>query len=167
MGHEASGIVHAVGPAVKCLQPGDHIAIEPSSACRLCSCCKAGQYNLCPRMKFAANSPCTHGTLSKYYKMPADCCYKIRTDLEKAFGLDKAALIEPLAVAVHSVRQIGVQPGDKVVVFGAGTIGLLCAVVAREHGASLITSGGYQSEEAECCTLVCVRWSCKSYYRYP
>lgn len=140
MGHEASGIVHAVGPAVKGLQPGDSIAIEPGSACRLCSRCKAGQYNLCPEMKFAANPPYTHGTLSKYYKMPADCCYKILTNLEKPFGLDEAVLIEPLAVAVHSVRQVGVQPGDKVVIFGAGTIGLLCAAVAREYGASLITS---------------------------
>jgi D-xylulose reductase len=91
-------------------------------------------------MKFAANPPYTHGTLSKYYKMPADCCYKILTNLEKPFGLDEAVLIEPLAVAVHSVRQVGVQPGDKVVIFGAGTIGLLCAAVAREYGASLITS---------------------------
>lgn len=140
MGHEASGIVHEVGPAVKGLQPGDHIAIEPGSACRLCSRCKAGQYNLCPRMKFAANPPYTHGTLSKYYKMPADCCYKIPTNLEKPFGLDEAVLIEPLAVAVHSVQLAGVQPGDKVVVFGAGTIGLLCAAVAREYGASSITS---------------------------
>lgn len=140
MGHEASGIVHAVGPAVKGLQPGDSIAIEPGSACRLCSRCKVGQYNLCPQMKFAANPPYTHGALSKYYKMPADCCYKLPINLEKPFGLDEAVLIEPLAVAVHSVRQVGVQPGDKVVVLGAGTIGLLCAAVAREYGASLITS---------------------------
>jgi D-xylulose reductase len=91
-------------------------------------------------MKFAANPPYTHGMLSKYYKMPADCCYKIPTNLEKPFGLDEAVLIELLAVAVHPVRQVGVQPGDKVVVFGAGTIGLLCAAVAREYAASLITS---------------------------
>jgi D-xylulose reductase len=91
-------------------------------------------------MKFAANPPYTHGALSKYYKMPADCCYKLPINLEKPFGLDEAVLIEPLAVAVHSVRQVGVQPGDKVVVLGAGTIGLLCAAVAREYGASLITS---------------------------
>ncbi|KAJ5157743.1 uncharacterized protein N7482_008843 [Penicillium canariense] len=140
MGHEASGIVHTVGLAVTNLQPGDPIAIEPGSACRLCTRCKGGQYNLCPRMKFAASPPYTHGTLSKYYKMPADCCYKIPTNLEKPFGLDEAVLIEPLSVAVHSVRQVGVQPGDKVVIFGAGTIGLLCAAVAREYGASFITS---------------------------
>lgn len=131
VGHEASGIVHAVGPAVKGLRPGDFIAIEPGSACRLCSRCKVGQYNLSLQMKFAANPPYTHGTLSNYYKMPADCCYKIPTNLEKPFGLDEAVLMEPLAVAVHSVRQVGVQPGDKVVVFGAGTIRLVRLLLAR------------------------------------
>lgn len=139
MGHEASGIVHAVGSAVTNLQPGDPIAIEPGYACRLCSRCKAGTYNLCPKMKFAASPPHS-GALSKYYKMPVDCCYKIPPAMSDVFGLDEAVLIEPLAVAVHSVRQVNVRPGDKVVVFGAGTVGLLCAAVAREYGASMITS---------------------------
>lgn len=139
MGHEASGIVHAVGSAVTNLQPGDPIAIEPGYACRLCSRCKAGTYNLCPKMKFAASPPHS-GALSKYYKMPVDCCYKIPSAMSDVFGLDEAVLIEPLAVAVHSVRQVNVRPGDKVVVFGAGTVGLLCAAVAREYGASMITS---------------------------
>jgi D-xylulose reductase len=90
-------------------------------------------------MKFAGSPP-NHGALCKYFKMPADCCYKIPTSVGRSFGLDEAVLVEPLSVAVHSVRQAGVQPGDKVVVFGAGTIGLLCAAVAREYGASMITS---------------------------
>ncbi|KAJ5118066.1 hypothetical protein N7448_004287 [Penicillium atrosanguineum] len=139
MGHEASGIVHSVGPAVSTLQPGDQVAIEPGRACRLCSRCKLGKYNLCPQMEFAASPP-NHGALCKYFKMPADCCYKIPTSVGRSFGLDEAVLVEPLSVAVHSVRQVGVQPGDKVVVFGAGTVGLLCAAVAREFGASVITS---------------------------
>lgn len=142
MGHEASGIVYAVGPSVTNLQPGDPIAIEPGFACRRCRHCKSGKYNLCPGMRFAAAPPYSHGTLSKYYKLPADCCYKIPTNTAPLppLGLDEAVLIEPLAVAVHSVRQVGVKPGDKVVVFGAGTVGLLCAAVAREFGASMITS---------------------------
>ncbi|KAJ5708543.1 hypothetical protein N7488_008344 [Penicillium malachiteum] len=139
LGHEASGIVHAIGPAVLNLQPGDPVAIEPGAPCRLCSRCKLGKYNLCPEMRFAASPP-FHGTLTKYYKIPADCCYKIPPSVGISFGLDEAVLIEPLAVAVHSVRQLGVQPGDKVVVFGADTIGLLCAAVAREFGASTIMS---------------------------
>ncbi|KAJ5547278.1 hypothetical protein N7494_004863 [Penicillium frequentans] len=139
LGHEASGIVHDVGPEVLNLQPGDPVAIEPGAPCRLCSRCKLGKYNLCPLMKFAAFPP-FHGTLTKYYKIPADCCYKIPPSVGISFGLDEAVLIEPLAVAVHSIRQVCVQPGDKVVVFGAGTIGLLCAAVAREFGASTIMS---------------------------
>ncbi|KAJ5591936.1 uncharacterized protein N7459_002305 [Penicillium hispanicum] len=139
MGHEASGIVHAVGPAVTTLQPGDHIAIEPGRACRLCSRCKSGHYNLCPHMRFAADS-FTHGTLSKYYKLPVDCCYKIPASMGGTFGLDEAVLIEPLAVAVHAIRHAAVQPGDKVVVFGAGAVGLLCAAVAREFGAAMVMS---------------------------
>lgn len=149
MGHEASGIVYAVGPAVTSLQPGDPIAIEPGYSCRLCTRCKEGKYNLCPDMKFAAAPPDSHGTLSKYYKMPADCCYKIPTNTTSPLGLDEAVLIEPLAVAVHSVRQVGVRPGDKVVVFGAGTVGLLCAAVAREYGASLITSVDLSREKLD------------------
>lgn len=140
MGHEASGIVHATGTAVTTLQTGDPVAIEPGIPCRTCSRCKIGKYNLCPRMKFAASPDGMDGTLTKYFKLPADNCYKIPTRVGREFGLDEAVLIEPLAVAVHSVRQVGVQPGDKVVVFGAGTVGLLCAAVAREYGASVVTS---------------------------
>ncbi|CAL5867239.1 uncharacterized protein PFLUO_LOCUS1454 [Penicillium psychrofluorescens] len=138
MGHEASGTVHAIGPAVTNLEPGDNIAIEPGYACRLCSICKAGRYNLCPKMKFAASPPYTHGTLSKYYKIPADCCFKIPKGMDRPLGLDEAVLMEPLAVAMHSVRQVGILPGDKVLVFGSGTVGLLCAAVAREFGAGSV-----------------------------
>ncbi|GFF48898.1 probable D-xylulose reductase A [Aspergillus udagawae] len=135
MGHEASGIVHAVGPSVSTLQPGDHVAIEPGYPCHRCPCCKSGRYNLCPQMKFAAAPPSCHGTLTKYFRLPADYCYKIPPG---TLGLDEAVLMEPLAVAVHSVRQVGVRPGHRVVVFGAGTVGLLCAAVAREFGARTI-----------------------------
>ncbi|GIK07319.1 hypothetical protein Aspvir_002981 [Aspergillus viridinutans] len=135
MGHEASGIVHAVGPSVTTLQPGDHVAIEPGYPCHRCPCCKGGRYNLCPRMKFAAAPPSSHGTLTKYFRLPADYCYKIPPG---TLGLDEAVLMEPLAVAVHSVRQVGVRPGHRVVVFGAGTVGLLCAAVAREFGTGTV-----------------------------
>lgn len=148
MGHEASGIVHAIGPEVVNVQPGDPVTIEPGAPCRLCSRCKMGTYNLCPQMRFAASPP-FHGTLTKYYKVPSDCCYRIPPSVGISFGLDEAVLIEPLAVAVHSVRQVGVQPGDKVVVFGAGTVGLLCAAVAREFGASTIMSVDVSREKLD------------------
>ncbi|KAH7029494.1 chaperonin 10-like protein [Microdochium trichocladiopsis] len=140
MGHEASGTIHAVGPsATHLFAPGDRVAIEPGVSCRTCQPCKAGRYNLCPRMRFAADPASgTHGTLSRFFKSAADFCYR----LPDGVGLRDGVLIEPLAVAVHAVRLAGIlgEPGKKVVVFGAGTVGLFCAAVAREFGAAAVVS---------------------------
>lgn len=139
MGHEASGTIHAVGSAVTTLSPGDTVAIEPGYPCRHCERCKAGRYNLCPRMKFAADPGSgLHGTLARYFLLPADFCYLIPEG--SGIGVREAVLIEPLAVAVHAVRLAGVKPGDSVVVFGAGTVGVFAAAVAREFGARVAVS---------------------------
>ncbi|MCJ1445352.1 MAG: hypothetical protein MMC23_005857 [Stictis urceolatum] len=87
-------------------------------------------------MAFAADPPHVHGTLTKYFLASADFCYKIPDSL----SLKEAALIEPLAVGVHAVRSADIKPGHKVIVFGAGTVGLLCAAVAKEFGASVVVS---------------------------
>ncbi|KAK6826424.1 hypothetical protein RU639_005431 [Aspergillus parasiticus] len=136
MGHEASGIIRDVGSEVTSLLPGDRVAIEPGYPCRRCARCKIGRYNLCPEMKFAADPPFTHGTLTKYFKVPADFCYKIPDNM----SLSDAVLMEPLAVAIHAVRLADVKLGNRVIVFGAGTVGLFCAAVAREFGASIVVS---------------------------
>ena len=101
---------------------GDKVAIEGSSPCRLCVRCKEGMYHLCPEMKFAACPPDTGGMLTKYFKLPADMCYKLPAHI----SLEEGALTEPLAVAVHAVRMVGIRPGQTVVIFGSGTIGLAC-----------------------------------------
>lgn len=134
MGHEASGTVVAVGPAVKSLALGDKVAIEPGTPCRRCNHCKSGNYHLCAAMKFAACPPDTHGTLTKYFKASEDFCYKLPDDL----SLEEGVLVEPLSVAVHAVKIANVRPGNQVVIFGAGPVGLLCAAVASSFGASRI-----------------------------
>ncbi|KAH7046647.1 chaperonin 10-like protein [Macrophomina phaseolina] len=143
MGHEASGTVAAVGPSVTTLRPGDAVAIEPGYPCRRCGSCKSGRYNLCRAMRFAAapggvasgvDKVATHGTLCKYFRIPDDFCYK----LGGGVGLDEAVLVEPLAVAVHATRLADVRSGQRVVVMGSGTIGLLCAAVATAFGASRV-----------------------------
>lgn len=134
LGHESSGIVHSVGSAVS-LSPGDHVAMEPGVPCRRCARCKEGHYNLCADMAFAATPP-YDGTLARYYSLPEDFCYK----LPEGMSLEEGALVEPLAVAVHIVKQAGVKPGESVVVFGAGPVGLLCCAVAKAFGASKIVT---------------------------
>jgi D-xylulose reductase len=133
MGHEASGTIHSVGTAVTLCKPGDRVALEPGVPCRFCKACKSGTYNLCRQMRFAAapGPPDTQGTLTKYYNVAEDFVYKIPDDM----GLDEAVLVEPLAVAVHAVKLGDVRPGETVVIMGSGTIGLLCAAVARQFGA--------------------------------
>lgn len=135
LGHESAGIVHAVGEAVTTLRVGDRVAMEPGVPCRRCLRCKDGQYNLCPDMAFAATPP-YDGTLARYYALPEDFCYP----LPDSISMEEGALMEPAAVAVHITRQAGVQPGDSVVVFGAGPIGLLCCAVAKAYGAHTIVT---------------------------
>ncbi|CAG8020974.1 unnamed protein product [Penicillium olsonii] len=151
MGHEASGIVYAVGPAVSNLKIGDEVAIETGIACHVCAQCKGDHYNPCPNMKFPLSPPNTHGTFPKFLTVPAHYCHKIANITgEKTamggpehrpapqIGLDEATLIEPLATAIHTVMLAGFKAGDNVVIFGAGLEALLCAAVARELGANMI-----------------------------
>jgi len=133
LGHESSGIVTEVGDAVTSLKPGDRVAMEPGIPCRRCVRCREGKYNLCPDMAFAATPP-HDGTLAKYYTLPEDFCYK----LPESMSLEEGALIEPLSVAVHISRQANVRPGDSVVVFGSGPVGLLCCAVAKAYGANKV-----------------------------
>jgi len=85
-------------------------------------------------MAFAASpgpGPATHGCLCAYYKLTERFVYK----LPESVSLEEGVLVEPMAVAVHSIRLAVVKPGHKVVVFGAGPVGILCAAVARQFGA--------------------------------
>ncbi|KAI9810608.1 MAG: hypothetical protein M1827_006170 [Pycnora praestabilis] len=135
LGHESSGIISEVGSAVTTLKVGDRVALEPGVPCRHCVRCKEGRYNLCAEMAFAATPP-FDGTLAKYYALPEDFCYK----LPEHVSLDEGALVEPLSVAVHIVKQANVKPGNSVVVFGAGPVGLLCGAVAKAYGATKIVA---------------------------
>ncbi|KAJ6439254.1 xylitol dehydrogenase [Purpureocillium lavendulum] len=135
LGHESAGTVVQVGSAATSLRPGDKVAIEPGTPCRYCSNCLAGRYNLCSEMIFAATPP-HNGTLTGFWVAPYDFCHKLPDNV----SLREGALIEPLAVAVHIVKQAHVTPGASVVVMGAGPVGLLCAAVARSFGATKIVS---------------------------
>lgn len=135
LGHESAGVVVQVGDDVQSLKVGDRVAVEPGYPCRYCEHCLRGKYNLCVDMRFAATPP-IDGTLAGFYTAPEDFCYK----LPEHVSLQEGALMEPTAVGVHIVRQAKVQPGQSVVVMGAGPVGLLCAAVAKAYGASTVVS---------------------------
>lgn len=131
LGHESSGVVVEVGSAVRNLKVGDEVAMEPGVPSRYSREYKFGYYNLCSDMKFAATPP-IDGTLARYYILPEDFCYK----LPQGVSLEEGAMVEPLSVGVHANRQVQTKFGDRVVIMGAGTIGLVCASVAKAFGAT-------------------------------
>lgn len=128
-------MVVATGSNADGLQPGDRVAVEPGISCNVCSYCRSGRYNICRSMKFAATPP-VDGTLCTYYRVPAQCCYK----LPQHISLRDGALVEPLSVAVHACRLGGDLQDRAVVVFGAGPVGLLCCAVAAAFGASKVVA---------------------------
>ncbi|EEB05237.1 hexitol dehydrogenase [Schizosaccharomyces japonicus yFS275] len=130
LGHESSGVVVEVAKNVKSLKPGDRVAVEPGRVCRICDYCRAGHYNLCPHMEFAATPP-YDGTLRTTYVTTEDFCTKLPDNI----SLDEAAIFEPLSVAIHCWQRAQLTFGKRVLVFGCGPVGLLLMAVAKAYGA--------------------------------
>ncbi|XP_043261155.1 sorbitol dehydrogenase-like [Colletes gigas] len=133
IGHEASGVVTKLGKNVKHLKVGDRVAIEPGVPCRMCAYCKEGRYNLCKDIIFCATPP-VHGNLRRFYKHAADFCYKLPDNVT----LEEGALLEPLSVGVHACKRANIGIGSKVLILGAGPIGLVSLLVAKAMGANKI-----------------------------
>lgn len=131
LGHEAGGTVAAVGPGVDGHAPGRRVSIEPGVPCRNCAQCLRGRYNLCPRMQFFATPP-YDGAFAEYVVMPAAFVHPV----PDAVSDDAAGLLEPLSVGIWACRRAGVTGGSRVLVTGAGPIGLIAAQVARAQGAT-------------------------------
>jgi L-iditol 2-dehydrogenase len=137
LGHEASGVVVAVGsgvaggPGVASLEVGQRVSLEPGIPCRSCPQCLTGHYNLCPDVRFFATPP-HDGAFQEYVVLPAAFVHPI----PDAVSDDAAALLEPLSVGVWACRRGQVTAGSAVLVTGAGPIGLVCAQAAQAFGAT-------------------------------
>jgi L-iditol 2-dehydrogenase len=131
LGHEASGVVRDLGPATSGrFEVGQRVALEPGVPCRRCRSCREGRYNLCPDVKFLATPP-VDGAFARYVAHDEEFCYPLPDQLSD----DAGALLEPLSVAVWASWKAGLAVGQRVIVTGAGPIGLLTAAVARAAGA--------------------------------
>ncbi|CAK7562633.1 MAG: hypothetical protein SEPTF4163_000481 [Sporothrix epigloea] len=133
MGHEAAGIVIAVGSEVYSHVPGDHVAIEPGLPCRKCINCKTGRMNICTTVRYCG-VPGMHGTLSRFFALPADMAPKI----PKSIPWDVAGSIQPLAIGVQIGKRVDLRAHQTVAIFGCGPIGLITAAVAHAYSASKI-----------------------------
>ncbi|WP_425838023.1 NAD(P)-dependent alcohol dehydrogenase [Streptomyces fractus] len=135
LGHEPAGFVVGHGAGVDDVPDGTPVAIEPAHPCGRCTLCRAGRYNLCPKGT-CFGSPPTNGALTELVAVPRDFVHPLPAGMDVKLG----ALVEPLAVAVHAVRRADVAPGERVLVTGAGPIGVLVAQAAAACGASVTVS---------------------------
>jgi L-iditol 2-dehydrogenase len=133
LGHELSGRIAAVGDGVDPQRVGQRVAVEPQHPCRRCKQCKAGRYNLCPHMEFYATPP-IDGAFCRYVLIDDDMAHPVPDSISD----DAAALLEPLSVAITTMRKAHVVPGSSILIAGAGPIGVICAQAARAFGAARI-----------------------------
>ncbi|WP_077620976.1 zinc-dependent alcohol dehydrogenase [Bacillus sinesaloumensis] len=128
MGHEFSGIIESINGTSE-FSVGDRVVIEPTISCGKCPACEIGQTHVCQELKLIGID--MDGGFAEYVTVPINRLHKVPNEI----SLSTAALAEPLAVAVHTVRRSSLKIGENVAILGAGPIGLLIGMVAKLSGA--------------------------------
>ncbi|MBN1279097.1 MAG: alcohol dehydrogenase catalytic domain-containing protein [Chlorobiaceae bacterium] len=123
-GHEISGYVAG--------DPARPVSIWPGTACGTCRYCKGGRENLCPSMKILGFH--RNGGFAEHVTVPRTSLFAVPQELP----MPLAALAEPLACALHGLDQAAVDTGDRVLIYGAGTLGIFLALGAQARGASAL-----------------------------
>ncbi|MBS4218314.1 zinc-binding dehydrogenase [Bacillus sp. FJAT-49711] len=138
LGHEFSGIVADIGKDVKNIKVGDRVVSEtPSYVCETCIYCRTGEYNLCLERK--GFGVLEDGAMAQYVKTRESIIHRIPAEV----SYEKAALTEPASVAYNAVAyHSDIKPGDHVVVFGPGPIGLMCVQMAKLYSPASLTVVG-------------------------
>jgi len=142
-GHEIAGEVVELDGEVREVGIGDRVAVEPLVVCGRCPACMAGDYQICSAVEFLGVS--RDGGFADYVAVPRARVYPLPAELDFAVG----GLAEPAAVCVHGVRLGSVARGDRVLVLGAGTIGLLSVLAARAAGAAEVAITARHAHQAE------------------
>ncbi len=134
LGHEGAGEVVETGTAVTRVRPGDRIAIEPAVPCQECEQCLSGRENTCHRLRFLGCPGQAEGCLSEYLVMPESCCFPV----PRQVSYDEAAISEPLAIGVYSVKQALAEKKFKTGILGFGPIGMSVMIAALDRGADKV-----------------------------
>ncbi|MEP6714510.1 MAG: alcohol dehydrogenase catalytic domain-containing protein [Terriglobia bacterium] len=133
LGHEPAGVVVKTGAGVTGVGIGDHFALEPAIACGHCEMCRAQRPNLCDNMRFLSS-----GGIPGFFRELVNLPQHNLIPIPKQVGLREATMIEPLAVALHSLTFASVKAGETAVVFGTGPIGLLTIAALKFSGAGRV-----------------------------
>jgi 2-desacetyl-2-hydroxyethyl bacteriochlorophyllide A dehydrogenase len=142
LGHEASGYVIELGPGTTWPPPGTRVGIEAVWGCTRCYHCVRGNYNLCQDWHHIGLTRA--GALAEYVVLPATSLLP----LPDSMTLDSAAMLEPLATAVHTMERVRVTPGTSAAVIGPGPLGFLHMQLLLAAGAFPVVMYGHPGDEA-------------------
>ncbi|UED86721.1 alcohol dehydrogenase catalytic domain-containing protein [Streptomyces profundus] len=134
IGHEAAGVVHAVGEGVTRFAVGDRVVAHNTAPCHACYYCKKGNHSMC------VDLPSNLGAYAEYQLIPARIVRETAFAIPEGMDFEQAALTEPLACAVYGTSQVPIELGDTVVVNGCGPIGLMFVRLAHLRGAIVIAA---------------------------
>jgi 2-desacetyl-2-hydroxyethyl bacteriochlorophyllide A dehydrogenase len=143
LGHEWSGVVEAVGPDVSTVAPGDAVVAEGIIPCGQCEPCRRGATNVCETYDELGFT--REGAASDQLLVPARLVHR----LGEGVPLLDGALVEPASVVLQALQKVGVQPGDRVLVLGDGTIALLAVQIAALWSPAAIAVLGRRPEQRE------------------
>jgi len=133
-GHEGIGIVKSTGPGVSDITVGQRVVIQPNFACRDCELCSSGMDNICSgKVRLGID---INGVFAEYVKVPARYVWPVPDKLDDRI----AVCAEPLAVSAHALKTFPPSKGDRVLVIGAGVIGLMTLLLAKSKGAVVTIS---------------------------
>lgn len=132
MGHEVAGEIVEIGENSRDFQVGDKVSVEPYFYCGECYACRKGIFNNCENLNVLGVR--MEGAMAEYISHPVKYLHKIPDDM----NWEDAAVVEPLSISLHGVHRTDVHGGEFVAISGAGTIGLLAALICKAYGAKPI-----------------------------
>ena len=127
-GHEFSGIIEKIGERITRFEIGDNVAVEPNISCDNCYNCLNNRQNFCKNWQ--AIGVTKSGSMAQFVVVPEKSVFNI-----DKLQFEYAAFMEPLSCVLHRLKKVNINPGDSVVVFGAGPIGILFLQMAQLQGA--------------------------------
>jgi L-iditol 2-dehydrogenase len=133
-GHEYAGTIEVVGEGVEDFKVGMRVVATNSAPCGECFFCKKDMPNLCAKLKDSL----VNGAFAEYIRVPEGIVRWNTHQIPDSLSYRDAALTEPLACVVHGIEESNIKPGDSVVVIGAGPIGQMLIMLAKNNGASTV-----------------------------
>lgn len=142
-GHEISGVVDMVGEGVDASRVGDRVTVIPHLVCGNCDACATKTYNFCEELRCTGAE--ADGAMCEYFCISSEMAIKIPDEM----NIDDAALVEPACVAYHGAKRASITSEDKVLVVGAGPIGVFCMQSCFALGAKKVYIADMDAERLE------------------